>query len=67
MRKPRLLTSLVGMRSAIVMVAVNGSQGVFGRHPPINIEVNTMRDCGSISKKQPGLSLIPPSGPRMNV
>ena len=39
-----------------------------GRAPAAeSIEVNTMRACGTTSRKQPGLSLVPPSGPRMKV
>jgi hypothetical protein len=49
------------------MCAVNGIHGVAGRQSASSIEVKTMRCCGTISRKQPGLSLVPPSGPRMNV
>ena len=43
--------------------ACRASQGVSGRHPAINAEVKTMRACGTISRKHPGLSLLPPSEP----
>lgn len=53
--------------SAIVMMAVNGNQGVAGRQSASSSEVKTMRVCGTISRNEPGLSLVPPSGPCMKV
>src|SRR6185295_3291285 len=49
------------------MMAVNGIHGVACRQPPVSSELKTMRDCGTISRKLPGLSLVPPSGPLMKV
>src|SRR5689334_17690181 len=49
------------------MSAVKPSHGVLGRQPAVSIDVNTRRACGTTSRKQPGLSLVPPSGPCMKV
>src|SRR5678815_3193186 len=49
------------------MTAVKGIQGVAGRQPSSSSELKTIRCCGTTSRKEPGLSLVPPSGPCMKV
>ena len=48
-------------------IPVMASHGVAGRQPATSMDVQTMRSIGTTSRKTPGLSLSPPSGPLMKV